>query len=90
MPKEAARIWLKVIDDRVERLHDISEADAISEGVISSDYKGISDLIIGKENRFAFRDVWFKINGTESWEANPWVWVVQYEMISTTGRPKNI
>src|SRR5690554_1239963 len=66
MPKEACRIFLKVADVRVERLQSISEADAKAEGFASVD---------------SFFALWQKINGTESLAANPWVWVVEFEVI---------
>ena len=86
MPKEAARIWLKVVNVRVERLHEITEQDAIAEGVETLGlYPGYSVSSRGK-----FEGLWNHINGTESWDANPWVWVVEFEVLSTTGRPCNI
>jgi hypothetical protein len=105
MPKEAARIWLKVTDIRVERLQDISEADAIAEGLkcITKDGKlykfGIpdSDGYPGTDDsgwpwqewearaEDAYKKLWKKINGRESWDANPWVWVISFEVLSTTG-----
>ena len=86
MPKEAARIWLKVVNVRVERLQEISEQDAIAEGVETLGlYPGYSVSSRGK-----FEGLWNHINGAESWDANPWVWVVEFEVLSTTGRPCNI
>jgi len=101
MPKSAARIWLQVEEIRVERLQDISFEDAIAEGIhvkywggdttqpyayrkskpegIATDYK--------RSPIEAFRDLWEDINGAESWTANPWVWVVKYKVLSTTGKP---
>jgi hypothetical protein len=73
MPKEAARIWLQIKDVRVERLQQISYADAKAEGV---------------EYPHNFYDLWLKINGPLSWDANPWVWVVEFEVVSTTGKPE--
>lgn len=57
---------------RVERLQDISEADAVSEGV---------DCIKAQTptERDAYRYLWDDINGTGSWAANPWVWVVEFK-----------
>lgn len=74
MPKEAARIWLKVTDVRVERLQDISLDDCRREGIDISR----SGIYI----RFSM--LW---NSTikkpdynlYSWDANPWVWVIEYE-----------
>ena len=88
MPRVAARIFLKVTDIRVERLQDISEEDAVKEGVQSgipiSDMqylKGSNFLIPSPflEHMFAFLVLWAKINGVKSWDANPWVWVISFE-----------
>lgn len=73
MPKDACRIFLKVTDVKVERLQDITEAEAKAEGVQVADcchayYHGFSLL-------------WQKINGKESWEANPWAWCISFEKI---------
>lgn len=96
MPKAAARIWLRVTDIRIERLQDISEEDAISEG-IKSRYSEIFNeeryhdyLNEESEWRFpesSFQSLWTKINGPESWDLNPWVWVVSFEVMSKTGKP---
>lgn len=99
MPKDAARIWLKVTSVRPERLQNISEKDAIAEGVnpwISiSDWNSIKGLnwVIPSpwlENQMAFTFLWYKINGTESWEANPWVWVIEFEVLSLNGKPEHL
>lgn len=99
MSKDVARIWLQVEEIRVERLKDISEEDAIAEGIENygpfGEYKG-SPNPNGGMMRFrayeraarAFQDLWEEINGQLSWDANPWVWVVKYKVLSTTGKPK--
>lgn len=102
MPKEAARIWLKVSEITVERLNDISEHDAKSEGIESQflflfqemryrDYLYKSDNDVQhywRDPRSSFRTLWESIHGENSWEHNPWVWVVKFEVLSTTGKPK--
>lgn len=109
MPKEAARIWLQVKGVRVERLQDISEADAVAEGIQSytdeiserpryRDYMADTSGYGDPEHDFpsvgvavtSFATLWEKINGEESWKANPWLWVVEFEVISTTGKPEVI
>jgi hypothetical protein len=105
MPKWAARIWLQVEDVRVERLHDISEEDAIAEGCESRFHRcgGFGYYEAGGETQsceclsweggryyMGFKDLWGEINGAESWDANPWVWVVTYKVLSTTGKPEII
>jgi hypothetical protein len=93
MPKEAARIWLQVTDVRVERLHDISDADAIAEGVEmikggAFPYKHYGSSNAGCSNAIAsFESLWREINGDESWDTNPWVWAINFKVLSTTGKP---
>lgn len=78
MPKEAARIWLKVTDVRVERLQEITEVQAQAEGCNS----GL--LTEACTARGQFEDLW---NSTVKksdidrygWDANPWVWVIEFE-----------
>ncbi|EOG8304491.1 hypothetical protein ACLIXB_004248, partial [Yersinia enterocolitica] len=70
MPRWASRINLLITGVRVERLQDISDADASAEGCkISSMQSGecLSDM---------FARLWKSIYGDESWQANPWVWVI--------------
>lgn len=87
MPKEAARIWLKVTDARVERLQSITEDGAKAEGAI--DNRG---FIHSPENEYdrihTARDHFIKIwNSTVKksdidrygWDANPWVWEIEFE-----------
>jgi hypothetical protein len=78
MPRAAARIFLRVTDVRAERLHYISETDAIYEGVIFG--KGERRLTA----RIAFMDLWNAINAKRgySWDKNPWVWAYTFERIS--------
>ena len=73
MPKEAARIWLKVTDVRVERLQDMTDDDAEAEGCF--DYTSTA---------LGFPDVWdstIKKSDLDryGWNANPWVWVIEFE-----------
>ena len=97
MPKEAARIWLEITKVRAERLQNISEEDAIAEGVKSNfsalfqEQRYYDYMDIESEWRSAvssFRSLWYKINGIESWHENPWVWVIKYKVVSTTGKPE--
>lgn len=82
MPKEAARIFLRVKDVRVERLQDISAADIRAEG-LSSMCAMVGDMEIAQ---LEWRNLW---NSTikkadlpvYGWEANPWVWVIEFERI---------
>lgn len=82
MPRLACRILLEITDVRIERLNDISNDDAMAEGMDD----GTSDaaLAVGwfEKPRRAFRRLWEQIYGQESWEANPWVWVVEFKKVS--------
>ena len=73
MPKEAARIWLKVTDVRVERLQDVTDDDAEAEGCF--DYTSTA---------LGFPDIWdstIKKSDLDryGWDTNPWVWVIEFE-----------
>lgn len=86
MPRWASRITLVVTGVRVERLQDISEADAQAEGARECDpVSGREVLLAGPSQRGSFvlhyRDIWEQINGAGSWEANPWVWVVEFKRL---------
>ena len=81
MPRAASRITLEVTAVRVERLQDISEADAMAEGVDGSDFSMSHAAGCGPSARGAFRELWESINGQDSWDANPWVWVVSFQRI---------
>lgn len=73
MRKGDARTWLERTDTRVERLQDISEDDAISEGTIT-DEKQLDSCYVQ-----AFSRLWESINGVGSWDENPFVWVVGFK-----------
>ncbi|MBC7847234.1 MAG: hypothetical protein H7Y10_12155 [Flavobacterium sp.] len=90
MPKEACRIFLKLKQIRVERLQDISEEDAIAEGVISFfnplfQETRFKDYMISysecREASRSFCSLWESINGLNSWNQNPFVWVYEFEQI---------
>ena len=94
MPKEASRIWLKVTDVRVERLQEITEAEAILEGAIDN-----RAFIHSPDNEYDhihtsrehFIDIW---NSTikkgdidkYGWDANPLVWVIEFERCEKPGK----
>ncbi len=86
MPKWAARIWLEITGVRVERLQDISEADALAEGA-RFELASIDSVRIGATASFlsGFRNIWESTGG--DWDANPWVWAIDFKVLSTTGRP---
>lgn len=67
-----ARIFRKITNIKAERLQDISEEDALKEGVMTL----YSDSTLPF---FAFENEWRNINGNNSWDQNPWVWVYEFE-----------
>jgi len=73
MPRSAARILLEITNIRIERLQDISESDCLKEGVGSA--------ILRDCKKPKFMQLWESINGSDSWAANPWVWVVEFKVI---------
>lgn len=73
MPRWASRLTLTVTDVRVERLQDISEADAIAEGVFTWACERPMMANTRKSDRDLYRELWDSINGPGAWEANPWV-----------------
>lgn len=80
MPKEAARIWLKVTDVRVERLQEITSEQIGREGV-EVEYPHVLN---GEEKRYAFSTLWnntIKKSDLDryGWNASPWVWVIEFE-----------
>lgn len=77
MPRWASRITLWITDVRVERLRDISQADAMAEGV-SVDSPATFQAVA------AYKDLWESINGPGSWDANPWVWVVEFKRLQAS------
>ena len=81
MPKEAARIFLRVTDVRVERLQDITEEDARAEGVIAEAHDDFSHTY--PSHKHAFHKLWNSINLTRGygWCSNPWVWVIEFERV---------
>jgi len=95
MPKAAARIWLEITDISVERLQDISKEDAIAEGIepVADGYKNYMPKL-SSTSQFcwptayhSFQSLWESINGAESWDRSPWLWVVKFKVLSTTGHP---
>lgn len=79
MPRWASRITLLLKAVRVERLNEISEADAIAEGCGWNTYQDQHGERM--EPIEAFAALWERINGPGSWDLNPWVWVLSYERV---------
>lgn len=82
MPKWASRITLEITNVRVERLQEISDRDAFAEGIDSYCRQPLEDRPDGTA-RGAFRDLWDSINAASGcgWDANPWVWVVEFKRL---------
>lgn len=81
MPRWASRITLEVTEVRAERLQDISEADALAEGVnVHPDHHGKPRTSIYSPVQ-AYADLWDQINGAGSWDTNPWVWAVSFKVV---------
>ena len=92
MPRYAARLFLKVKDIRVERLQDITEEDARSEGIkwtnegpLHAHYlnHNLNAFLNFKTSKEAFSSLWDNINLKRGygWGINPWVWVVEFERV---------
>ena len=96
MPKTMARIWLEVKIVRVERVQDISEDDAMAEGITTDilpacgDHPDLQCYVTMPDDNHAyptaqeaFEKLWNSINKKRGfgWDVNPWVWVVEFEKV---------
>lgn len=94
MPRQACRLFLEIVSIRVERLQDISEQDSVAEGVYcysqddpeQNDYKnylyrGDDDwgVVTAKQS---YSSLWESINGIGTWNANPFVWAIEFKRIN--------
>lgn len=75
-----SRILLEITAVRVERLQDITEQQALTEGVASC-AQDLDPDGNGYSPGELFSILWSSINGTDSWNANPWVWVVEFKHV---------
>lgn len=77
MPRSMCRLLLEITDLRIERLQAITEADAVAEGLSQSEsgswLPGPCD-----HPEWAFHQLWAQVYGEPAWEANPWVWVIEF------------
>ena len=95
MPKEAARIWLKVTNVRVERLQDITEDGAEAEGAIDnrgfihSPENEYDRIYTAREHFIGIWDRTIKKSDLDryGWNTNPWVWVIEFERCE---KPKEV
>ncbi|WP_343718778.1 hypothetical protein [Achromobacter dolens] len=92
MPRWVCRLVLEITSVRVERLQDIDENDAIAEGIdldqldeSQERYDMVADHnMVGRPTAIgAYRNLWESINGAGAWDANPWVWVVEFRRANT-------
>jgi hypothetical protein len=86
MPRQASRIGLTVTGVHVERLQDISEADALAEGIVQwGDGYGLPDgsHFHASDPRQSYFSLWEAINGPGSVEANPWLWIIEFERVKS-------
>jgi hypothetical protein len=79
MPRWACRLVLEITTVRVERLHDISEADALAEGIHHEAMNGYALAGMHRSAGFAFRDLWTSTSG--NWDSNPWVWAIEFKRV---------
>jgi hypothetical protein len=101
MPKEACRLFLKITNVRVQRLFEITDQDAIAEGIECKIVENIkeyraylvkdSEHVFGKNSypdapECSFLDLWESIYGNENINTNPWVWVIEFERVE---KPEN-
>jgi len=90
MPRAASRILLEVVSVRVERLNAISSDDCRAEGIRQCDGIGTNAQILDLARRMGthtdevlrYATLWEQINGAGSWDANPWVWVVEFNRVA--------
>jgi hypothetical protein len=92
MPRMASRILLEIVSVRVERLQDISDDDCLAEGIRAIRHEG-DGIYYHYEHTHAdpgnwcdadtaYQALWESVNGAGSWDANPWVWVVEFKRIT--------
>lgn len=96
MPRWASRITLEITGVRVERLNSINYRDAVREGLVQEEYNWhsseypLDDIAFRasseSKRRYSspqecFKDLWQSIYGEESWQANPWVWVIEFKRV---------
>lgn len=79
MPRRYSRITLEITNIRVDRLNDISNDDAKSEGCWYGRGGGVPDKAITPSDQFP--TLWEEIYGDGSWSSNPWVWVIEFKKV---------
>lgn len=87
MPREAARIFLRVTDVRVERVQDIAYADIIRDGITEEDIDEREAINREASSKDLYSRLWNSTVKPDDlplygWDANPWVWVIEFERIT--------
>lgn len=77
MPRWASRRSLRPIVIRLERLHDMTEEDAVAEGVSPIE----SQDGLERTAREEFAQIWCEMHGADAWVTNPWVWATTFEKV---------
>lgn len=99
MPQKASRIFLEITSIRIERLNNISDQDAIQEGIKQEKFiptgkdcyyfypcNDLRDDTYLDNPKTSFYSLWRSIHGKYSWEGNPWVWVIEFKRVE---KPQN-
>jgi hypothetical protein len=97
MPKDACRLFLQITNIEVEKVQNINEEDAINEGLETSIVKSsIFQTYLGYKNYYvqdaedelyyrspidSYKSLWMSINGSQSWQENPFVWVYTFKVV---------
>lgn len=97
MPRKGSRILLEIVSVRVERLNEITEADAKAEGIsepsdrMDSETRRNYDVVMAHDwgngptghYRTGYRLLWDSLNAKRGfgWDKNPWVWVIEFKLI---------
>lgn len=77
LPRWAIRTWLTNTGVRVERLQEISDTECVREGLLPEQCTAAGGW------KPAFAQLWQSINGPDSWDASPWVWVVEFKRVAS-------
>ncbi len=80
-PRGLSRITLEIVEVRVERLNEISEADAIAEGMPSGMSLQAGAINYAGGPRVHYAQLWDQLNGAGAWATNPWVWVISFRRV---------
>ena len=76
-----SRITLEITSVRVERLQEISADDARAEGCPDKPVPGAEQASVDLLAKLWYHDLWEQINGPASWDANPWVWAIEFRRV---------